>query len=90
MEKLVKKFNVEASVARDVLEFAGFDYAKAKKELESKKFVSSVRLYQIGRRSSGRFWTRGSQPYKFAPFPSDHELRGGIWCRWGLPRGRLG
>ena len=84
------KFGVSLEEARKALQQAEGDYSKAFDILESKKFISSVRLCLVGRRSSVRFSPRGSQPYKFAPSPSDNELRGGIRCRGSLPRGRLG
>ena len=84
------KFGVSRGEAKKVLGEAEGSYIEAQTILQSKKFISSVHLCLVGRRSSVRFSPRGSQPYKFAPSPSDYELRGGIRCRGSLPRGRLG
>ena len=84
------KFDVSRKQVRKALLEAKGDYLTASATLESKKFISSVRLCLVGRRSSVRFSPRGSQPYKFAPSPNDHELQGGIRCRGSLPRGRSG
>ena len=71
---LMDEFGVSREEAKEVLKEANGDYHKARAFLGSKKFISSVRLCLVRRRSSGRFSPRGSQPYKFAPSPSDHAL----------------